>query len=100
MEIKDIIIYGSGGLGRGIVDLIMSINKSVENKWNIIGFIDDQETKKEVNGIKVLGGRDYLMNLKRDIDIVLAFGSPSIKQKTFVHLSSKTNIKYPNLIHP
>ena len=37
---KDIVIIGSGGLAKEVVFLIEEINK-IENKWKILGFIDD-----------------------------------------------------------
>lgn len=97
---KNIIIYGTGGLGRGIVDLIDSINKYSETQWEISGFVDDNETRSEVNGLKVLGGSDYLLNYQKDINVVLAFGSPKVKEKIYNTLSPKENIYYPNLIYP
>lgn len=97
---KNIIIYGTGGLGRGIVDLIHSINKHSSNKWNIFGFVDDNERRKEINGLKVLGGLNYLLDFQKDINVVLAFGSPKVKEKISKKLSTNTHIRFPNLIHP
>ena len=97
---KKIIIYGTGGLGRGIVDLIDSINKYLENHWDICGFVDDNENRSEVNGVQVLGGSNYLLNYQKEINVVLAFGSPKVKEKIYNMLSSKGNIYFPNLIHP
>lgn len=97
---EDIIIYGSGGLGRGIVDLIHSINKHAFTKWNILGFVDDQEQRTEINGLKVLGGLNYLLNYQEDLHVVLAFGSPKIKEKIHKSLSVNSHIQFPNLIHP
>jgi len=39
---KNIFIYGAGGVGREIILLINDINE-VKNKWNILGFIDDNK---------------------------------------------------------
>jgi len=97
---KKIIIYGTGGLGRGIVDLIDSINKYLEVHWDICGFVDDNETRSEINGLQVLGGSNYLLNYQKEINVVLAFGSPKVKEKIYNTLSFKKNIYFPNLIHP
>jgi sugar O-acyltransferase (sialic acid O-acetyltransferase NeuD family) len=37
---KDLIIVGAGGYGREVLQIVKDINK-VEDKWNILGFIND-----------------------------------------------------------
>src|SRR5699024_5513431 len=97
---NNIIVYGTGGLGRGVVDLINSINRYSLTPWNIVGFVDDFNNKGKVNGIPVLGDIDYLFKIKNNINVVIAFGSPKTKQKIVTKLSPNNNIKYPNIIHP
>lgn len=96
---KDIIIYGAGGLGRGVIDLINSINESSGVKWRLLGFIDDRD-KGKVNGYDVLGNAEYLINYSEDINVVLAFGNPSFKKILYEDLKQNGNILFPNLIHP
>ncbi|MDR1459358.1 MAG: serine acetyltransferase, partial [Bacteroidales bacterium] len=45
---KDIAIYGAGGLGREIACLIRHINEN-EPTWNLIGFFDDGKAKGSSN---------------------------------------------------
>lgn len=96
---NDIIIYGTGGLGRGVVDLIHEINKN-GTRWNIIGFIDDNEKKVKVNGIDVLGTMECLKNTNQRLNVVLAIGAPEFKMKVYKELSILKNIYFPNLMHP
>src|SRR5699024_12598816 len=70
------------------------------NHWDICGFVDDNASRSEVNGVQVLGGSNYLLNYRKEINVVLAFGSPRVKEKVYNTLSSKENIYVPNLIHP
>lgn len=95
---KDIVIIGSGGFGREVAWLIDEINK-VEDTWNLLGFIDDNDSVQntEVNGVKVLGGTDWLMN--KNINVVCAIGDPIIKKKVLAKLQHTENI-YPVLIDP
>lgn len=95
---KDIVIIGSGGFGREVAWLIDEINK-VENTWNLLGFIDDNDSVQntEVNGVKVLGGTDWLM--EKSINVVCAIGDPIIKKKVLSKLEG-TNNTYPVLIDP
>ncbi|OZS76950.1 transferase [Tetzosporium hominis] len=95
---KDIVIIGSGGFGREVAWLIDEINK-VEDTWNLLGFIDDNHSVQgtEVNGVKVLGGTDWLMD--KSINVVCAIGDPVIKKKVLSELES-TNNTFPVLIDP
>ena len=44
---KDIAIFGAGGWGKEVACLIKEINKISIDKWNLIGFFDDAEDKKD-----------------------------------------------------
>jgi|SRR5690625_3315348 len=97
---KNIVIYGTGGLGRGVVDLIESINNFSSSPFDILGFVDDSEKNIEVNGLRVFGDSNFLLNYPKDINVVLAFGSPNVKRKIYNVLSVNKNLHFPNLIHP
>lgn len=97
---KDIALYGAGGLGREIACVINRINK-VSPTWNLIGFFDDgKEIGEEVSHFgKCLGGINELNNWPSSLSIVLCFGAP----KTIKYISEKINnhlIDFPNLIDP
>lgn len=95
---KDIVIIGAGGFGREVAWLIEDINK-VEKEWNIVGFVDDDESIQgnEINGYRVVGNVEWLK--KQEINVVNAIGDPIIKKKVMVRLEDSKNI-YPILIHP
>jgi len=96
---KDIVIIGAGGFGREIKCLIDDINDYHDNVvYNIIGFIDDGIQKgKEINGVKVLGGIDFLKNLDKEMSLVFGIGNPKIKSE--VYMKTK-NFNFPKIIHP
>src|SRR5690625_4024103 len=98
IENKKIIIYGSGGLGRGITDLINSINK-VKYEWNLLGFVDENNNG-EVNGYSILGDIEYLLNYAEHINVVLAFGNPSVKKEIYEKLKGNKHLHFPNIVHP
>lgn len=95
---KDIVIIGSGGFGREVAWLIDEINK-VENTWNLLGFVDDNDSvhNTEVNGVKVLGGTEWLVDKK--VNVVCAIGDPIVKKKVLSKLQETENT-YPVLIDP
>lgn len=97
---KDIAIYGAGGLGREVVALIEAINQD-SSQWNLIGFFDDGKAIGEQisNFGKVLGGMNELNSWKESLCIVLAFGSPNTVRAIRNKIKNQ-HISFPNLIHP
>lgn len=97
---KDIVIFGSGGFAREIAQLIEDINgNSLE--WNVLGYLDDNFVNhgKFINDLKVLGGSEWLSG-KHNINLVVGIGSPLTKKKIIDKLTSKSQLIFPNLIHP
>ncbi|WP_253197388.1 acetyltransferase [Clostridium algidicarnis] len=96
--IKDIVIIGAGGFGREVAWLIEDINK-LNNQWNILGFVDDNETIQEtvINGYKVVGNIEWLK--EQELYVISAIGDPIIKKKIMDRISGSKNV-YPVLIHP
>lgn len=96
---KDIAIYGFGGLGREVACVINKINE-VEPAWNIIGYFDDGEpVGKECKYGKVLGNIDTLNAWQTPLSVVIAIATP----KYLELVSSKiTNplVNFPNIIAP
>lgn len=96
---KDIVIYGFGGLGREIATLLNSINRD-NPTWNLIGYIDDGfEVGSENRYGKVLGNSDFLNNYKSPLAVIIAIATPSIVQKIAEKLVNE-NLYYPNIIAP
>lgn len=95
---KDIVIIGAGGFGREVAWLIEDINR-IEQTWNIIGFIDDNEAiqGKEINGYNVVGNIEWLS--KQELNVVCAIGESMVKKKVIENLKDSNNL-YPVLIHP
>ena len=96
---KDIVIYGAGGLGREIACLIHRVN-AFQYEWNLLGYIDDGEpigTKTEYG--EVLGNLDYLNSYEKPLSVALAIGTPGILQK-LVKAIKNPEVGFPNLIDP
>lgn len=97
---KDLIIVGTGGVGRETALMVEDINEAT-NEWNLLGFIDDNKDLmgKEINGYKVLGDRSYLNSYEKEVYVVIAIANCYVKEGLVNYLSNK-NIKYGTLIHP
>ena len=96
---KDIVIYGFGGLGREIATLLNSINK-ISPTWNLLGYIDDGVAVGTENKYgKVLGNADYLNDYKEELAVIIAIATPSILEKVSQKLVNE-NLYFPNIIAP
>lgn len=97
---KDIAIYGAGGLGREVACLLRRINNEVELTWNIIGFFDDGLAAGDKNEYgEVLGNIDTLNSWTGPLAVVFAIGSPKIVELLY-NKASNPNIEFPNIIAP
>lgn len=91
---KDIAIYGAGGLGRELACLIGMLGEH-----RLIGFFDDGKPE----GIKVdhfgvtLGGIAELNAWPRELDVVLAFGDPATRSAVASRIYNPL-IGFPNII--
>ncbi len=95
---RDLIIYGAGGLGRDVAELVRRIN-DLHRIWNFLGFIDDNSNATSVWGGKgVLGGFDFIVNLDKTIDVVLAIADPASKRKIYENLKRISHVHFPVLI--
>lgn len=99
---KDLAIYGAGGLGREVAVLADTINRRAsEPEFRLVGFFDDgKAVGEEVSHFgKTLGGYEVLNNWQTPLSVCLAFGSPAaikaVRRKIVNPL-----VNFPNLIHP
>ncbi|MFQ7522817.1 MAG: acetyltransferase [Terrisporobacter sp.] len=97
---KDLVIVGTGGVGKETALIVEDINE-ISQEWNLLGFIDDNKELigKEINGYKVLGDREFLNNFDKEVYVVIAIADHCIKEELVKYLTNK-NIQYATLIHP
>lgn len=97
---KDIVIFGAGGLGREVACLIKRIN-AVQQEWNLLGFYDDGVEVGVRNEYgAVLGNVQDLAAYDKDVAVAIAIGSPKTVKMIEEKLSENKNLQYPNLISP
>ncbi len=94
---KDLAIYGAGGLGREIYCMLKNAPSS-ENKWNFIGFFDDnfEAGIKNYYG-KYLGGMKEINIWETPLDVAVAVGSGETVKKIVEKISNPL-VNFPNII--
>jgi acetyltransferase EpsM len=95
-----IILYGGGGHGKSLIDLIRSLGT-----YHLVGIIDDgAPTDKEIMGLPILGGAQvlnqlFLQGIRLAVNGVGGIGNVAARLKVFDTLS-KAGFTYPALVHP
>lgn len=97
---RDLAIYGAGGLGREVACLIRRINEE-HPTWNFIGFFDDNSALSgSVNEYgQVLGNIETINNWPSEIDVAVAIGNPLAVKKVVDKIANPL-VSFPNLISP
>ena len=99
---KDIFIYGTGGLAMEVAWLIEDINKE-HHCWNLRGYIDDQNPHKwgqYLYNYQVLGGNKFLREAGENCALIIAIGNPRARRQVVEDELHDLEIHYPILIHP
>lgn len=98
---KDIAIFGAGGLGREIASMIDLINQK-EPVWNLVGFYDDDPAQAEKLSDKyggLLGGTDELNSVDSPLAVVICVGNPRTRKLISGNITNP-HIYFPNLVSP
>ncbi len=98
---KKIVIYGAGGLGREVAQLIENINKE-KPVYEIVGFVSEGDNFYEgqlINNYPWLGDESWLYKHKDDVVCTVAIGNAGAKAKIQKRLL-ENGIKIETLIAP
>jgi len=96
---KKIIIIGAGGNSKVIIDILLARIQSLNEDIEILGILDDDETKKMFQGYPVLGTIHKISEMKNESDLFFINGIGNNDTR------KKVNDKYPGMryftaIHP
>lgn len=97
---KKIAIFGAGGFGREVLQIILDINE-IKPMWDLVGFVVDPEflTSNTVHGYPVYDSSWWLAK-NQDVLLIIAIGSPAKRKKIVDGLLRNENRKFATLIHP
>lgn len=98
---EKLFIIGAGGFGREIAWLAERINE-ISPSWEIKGFLDDNKSLHGTvqDGYLVLGGSDYLKDIKEEVYAVVAIGSAKTKKTVVEKLAGYEHIHFATLVDP
>jgi sugar O-acyltransferase (sialic acid O-acetyltransferase NeuD family) len=91
---KKLSIYGAGGAGRELASFLNSTGE-----WSIEGFVDDVTDQKMIDGIPVLGKRDFLDDYKGNV-VVQILNDAHVREKIISGLKNNPGIIFPRIIAP
>ena len=87
---KKLVIIGASGHGKVIADI------ALKNGYKIVGFLDDNDSVKEICGFPVLGSTKIVCEYKENCEFVIAIGNNEIREK----IATTYDVKWATLIHP
>jgi sugar O-acyltransferase (sialic acid O-acetyltransferase NeuD family) len=96
--IREIAIYGAGGLGS---EMALQIEQHNEKnlQWKLIGYFDDHRQAENVDGIPLLGGIHQLNAKANPLALLLAIADPVVRFRIFKSINNP-NVNFPVFVHP
>ncbi len=96
----ELMVYGAGGAGRELA-FSLSLEREEQRRWAVKAFVDDDRSLwgKQVNGIPVEGGREWL-GLHAGPVAVTWVGNPAGKRGLVGRLKGIDGISFPRIIGP
>ncbi|MEA4986600.1 MAG: acetyltransferase [Anaerovorax sp.] len=96
---QKLIIVGAGGNSKVILDSIFTRKQILSEDLEILGFLDDDNTKKEIKGYPVLGPISLIIDYigQSNLAFVDGIGANSIRKLLYEKYS---NVSWYTLVHP
>lgn len=98
---NDIVIYGAGGLGSELLEIIEEIN-AAQPTWNFLGFVDDgMVAGGTVCGYPLLGNHCFFRSHSRRTGVLLGFADCAAKEDAYEKITAFCpNFYFPAIVHP
>jgi len=101
---KDLLIYGAGGFGKEVHDLVGAINMNGPGpEWKLLGFIDADKSLKSsrIYGLEVLGAEEEVLPNVDLAWLAIGIGNGRIRQAIEQRITADyPHIKWATLTHP
>ncbi len=94
-----IVVYGAGGLGREVLQLVR--DTKCRDGAEVLGFVDDGVDAGTIrNDALVLGNIGYFDGIDKPTSVVFGIASCRVKENIYRRLKEHPLISFPNVIHP
>jgi sugar O-acyltransferase (sialic acid O-acetyltransferase NeuD family) len=101
MKIEKVVIIGTGGFGREVLDVLEAVNQ-VETRYEILGFITEpgfQNPGELINDKPVLGYYDWLEQNKGQVKAICGVGAPATRLR-LIRQAEQMGVQFFSVIHP
>lgn len=100
-EMIPLVILGAGGHGRVIANIVDQVN-SVDERFQLLGYVDDDATKHGVvrNDRPVLGDFSWFNNVDpTTVKVVCGVGSPPVRAR-IAERADRLGLQFCSIVHP
>lgn len=98
---SNIAIFGCGGFGREVLQIVRDINAAEPGTWTSIAFlVDEGVTASEfVQGVPVFPYRSFLLR-NPNVKLVVAIGSSAARYSIVQRIKEEFTVDFVTLVHP
>ncbi|MEJ2759134.1 MAG: hypothetical protein P8046_11690, partial [Anaerolineales bacterium] len=101
MSVQTVVIIGTGGVGREVLDVIDAVNQ-VAPAYEMLGFITEpgyQQPGELINEAPVLGYFDWLEAHRGEVKAICGVGAPHVRRRLVLQ-ASQAGVEFFTLVHP
>ncbi|MGD2027731.1 MAG: acetyltransferase [Anaerolineales bacterium] len=101
MSLQKVVIIGTGGFGREVLDVIEAVNQ-VQPTYQMLGFITEpgyQQPGDQINEAPVLGYYNWLEANRHAVKAICGVGAPAVRRR-LVRKAEAAGAAFFSLVHP
>jgi sugar O-acyltransferase (sialic acid O-acetyltransferase NeuD family) len=101
MSLEKVVIIGTGGFGREVLDVLEAVNE-VKPTYEILGFVTEpgyQSPGTIINDIPVLGHFDWLEANREKVKAICGIGAPAVRRRLILK-AKEIGTSFFSVIHP
>lgn len=93
-------IFGAGGHGRDTLEVFAACNRARPGSWEVVGFLSEvaEEHGRDVNGLRVLGGWEWLAG-QHGVRLVCAIGDSPARARLTARARG-LGVEFATVVHP
>lgn len=101
MSLEKVVIIGTGGFGREVLDVLEAVN-AVTPTYEIVGFVTEpgyQQPGEQINEAPVVGHFDWLADHAGEVKAICGVGAPATRQR-LVRQAEGIGASFFSVVHP